>query len=550
MATAIHGNVEVIRTLLQQPHIEVNTKLNVSSALETKTESGEVERQSLFVESPDEETTSNLTHEQLPTMFYDLLKHYFVFYASIMSINIVSILAAIYLNRTLKTLVSPSGQDHTNVIGASAVLYLVAYCSTVLGARRCRTNKAVWVLGTVAGHIMGFSTKQLYVALVRENIDDEEQISLGDVCLNLLVFVVFIFLLEYITKRCYERARRARRAQEGGRTSNKLLALRRQLNVVKEATDDAYSIVLGFGMYAACYGTATYNSTTRQLGDLFTEEEACFHEKEESSNITLLSPSPRSIPSSSTDQYEYSFLICFLIMLLLLPLFTYYLKKYSKLKLQQHYAATTNRASNGNTYNSRCASFTKHMGVSFAFALGFSLNHILSGPLVYFASDDHITPGLMLLLIWLFALVSFLVATCMQSCAETNQTLSEQHKVSVGKCGKYMVAVIIPVFSIMWVVYVGLAFESFFECAQEQLIHTMKWKKNIAQSVFLCTSLGLLLVAYKCCGSKFIQHCEHELLESIQEKKLHRTCTNVADESIQTHLIHQDPSLSSTTTPV
>jgi len=254
---------------------------------------------------------------------------------------------------------------------------------------------------------------------------------------------------------------------------------------------------------------------------------------------------------------EHFFFFCFLLQIFIFPPLVYYLKKWSKDRLHLHYTSrrrgSSERRGDDDLAAASCGSrqqcwvvqagWLNIAGTSLAWCLGYSMTHILTKFLEVEAENPKTTPSLMLCSILLFASIGWLVSISTQSCSDTwhahhdceaeKEEEEEACRASKRCSRRYRVQMLVPVMTLMWIVFVSLAFESFFACAQKQLVYQMKWDMNIAHLTFVALGVAALFVTSKCCGKMYGTHCEEELLETWENDREYRR--SVASSMIQTH---------------
>jgi len=500
--------------------------------------------------SIDHSVLHRSTNHQPATSFTTLCQKYLRLYSVLLTVQAVTCFAAIHFNRDLKHLISPSDDHHSNVAGASFLLFLLAYGITQHLVRRCRTSISwVWILGSVMGHIMGFAFKQVYVALVRQSVNSKQVVALTSVWISIPLLLLISFVTRWMLTHCADRYQKRRASirvkrcnccgskplvTPRSRASNELLSQRRLTVVVREAVDDAFAVALGFSIYAACYGTATLQKPY-VLSGIFKVEEGCF-------NVNLASNTTTNTEEQETSTEETGFLFVYLIMLIILPICFYHCQNTASTKKITH--------CNNATCQKVSASLLRVLGISMSYALGFATYHVLSGPLELAGESGNLSNNEMLVLVGIFCCLAMGISVATHAASEAERTIRERRgatavlaglelptsSVCVRCCGLWRVKMWIPAITLMFIVFVGLSFESFFQCVQHQLVELLQLQssgKNSIELVFtLLSVLGILGVA-SCCGQTFSDHHEQELIELVEDEK--SRSNSLVEESVQSH---------------
>ena len=465
---------------------------------------------------------------------------------SLLLLNVVSVFAAIHINGLLKTLVSPNDDSHGHVVVVSIVLFLKTKMITSWLAVRYRESvRVVWIIGLVGGHVMGFSTKQFYVALVRAAVHGAEAtVSVGVVWGSIPALASFVMLGRLLLEKqvpCYDsKARslgRCFNAPSGARgTSTTIMyAKRRHRAVMREAQDDAFAIVLGFGIFAAFYSTVKY-AHPHVVQSVFEEEEACFAPSEANHTSS-------GIPGGLHGGDDQGIFICvFYLMLFIFPVFSYLLRRRGHQRLVMYY--TTPRDQRKALWKAQ-AGWLNMLGTALGFAEGFSFYEVCSGPfislregvLAKYATDDVIFGPMTIVVV----LVTF-IQTWSATRSKVKVTLRERREqgsrrdgtpIQHGWCVKYQAEMMLPSSTIMSTVFLGLMFEAYFDCAQVEIIRYMNWGKAEAQAMFVSISMVSLLLVSWCIGRTFSDTQEKELEEEMDVERAHRQ--SVSEDTLHTH---------------
>ena len=196
-----------------------------------------------------------------------------------MCFNAVTVFAAIHVNVLLKAAVSRD-DDHSGVILTTVGLFFIVYFATISLLIRCTGRpRILYTIGHLGGHIMGFSTKQIYIAAVRSATRQINGLSLGGVYLSILLLAAYVLVFHRIFG-CVSDARK--RCLGGSGHFHHLMYYRRRA-VTVEAIEDAFAVALGYALFAAYAGTATFMYPV-SLQSLFEAEAPCYRSYEESSD--------------------------------------------------------------------------------------------------------------------------------------------------------------------------------------------------------------------------------------------------------------------------
>jgi hypothetical protein len=516
---------------------------------------------SFSIEQPSEESK-----EQPPSSFKEIFFWYVKLHSNLLLVNVVSIFAAIHFVHDLKSIVSPRDENHQSVAGAAFTLFFCSVGITNYLARRCRTTiNIVWILGVVMGHVMGFALKQVYVSLVREYAPAKTSAGIGIwVSLPLLVILSFVvrLCLTYCSER-YQKRRASIRVKKcwcccgnklkspRSRASSELLSQRRLKMVVREASDDAYSVSIGFCIYSACYITANTSKRADSFKGIFKPEEACFAES--SSNTTN--------KNEHESKNETAFLFVYLLMLIIFPIISDYLRKLYKLCQSKIYSSSFSNSRSSNNgrdlwYIVLCRkvlyNFINVLASSLNVSLGFGTYHIMSGAFEISVEHNEASANAILLLVGVFCFIAAIVSILTHSCCETRRTIQERTEVTVVLAGldlpqtssfKKIVErfreILIPSFTLMWIIFLGLSFDAFFQCFEYQLRSEVFRELHLGEVtvalIFTLFSIGSIVLIATYCGQTFANYHEEELLESVEEEKMNGNNSGVVEETVQSH---------------
>ncbi len=489
-------------------------------------------------------------------MLPDSCNRLFVFYlrrhAAVMTINCVSVFMALHANRLLKNVVSPGDDQHGSVIGTCFTLICITFaCLCRLAWQFRRRPRLVWVVGLVSGHIMGFSSKQIYVALVRTAVKTHiDSLSVSVVWISLPVLGFYIFVLRramlYGWKRsadrweqrgqrrccccdCNPQARAANNEAPRSSTGSMLqrAADRRRVSVVvREALDDSFAVAMGYAVFACCYASATYIHPATLQG-VFEEESECYREATEESvgnhTGTHNLPGPAERETDLRDLHNFS--ICFAVCFVLFPLVHYWLRHRGHQKLVKFYGTQMNARKQ--MWMAQ-AGWLHMTGTAVAFALGFSVNKLMSFPLEGAAEDEHTTNANMLLWIALNAAGAWVVSTSSQTMSAVKHTLRVRREAARGEaitgnaCQRWRVLMLVPTATTMWIMYTALSFEAFFDCAQYETVQYFEWPKTVAKTTALLVALCSETLVTLCCGHALTEVKEDELYEEVEMEQRFR----------------------------
>ena len=515
--------------------------LGVGSPHATTSSSSSSSRTSFSVENSP--TTGRISgDETLPATASGLCRHFCSLHSSVMCVHVVSVFAAIHINHLLKTLVSPDDDNHGNVVAVTVALFFLAYAATNALARRCmRSPRSGWTVGLVGGHIMGFSTKQIYVATVRAAIRSVSTVSVGVVWLSIPPLALYVLALRR-ARECVTYARGCASSNEttvqfARGNSQSRRHWRRRKAVISDALEDAYAVALGFALFAAIFGTATYVKP-HSLNGVFEVEKQCYRYshgagEESSSNSTSADTEDQSLsttPATAT---------CVLVMILVCPAVAFLLRQKGR-RLMIKYLATSQSRGQRKGRQLACAEWLQMLSTALAFAMGLMLNKLISSFLESAAERDETTNADMLALIASAAVAVWWVSTLSQTSSSITQTLRERAMAgsatggtaAESACTQWRIRMLVPTLTRMWIIYVALSFESFFDCMQYQIVHTFHWSKTVAQITFFSVGMCALVVVTLCCGGIFADRHEEEMAEAEEMAEEYRRRRDTTSGSV------------------
>ena len=505
-------------------------------------------RESFSIEQDDRGDELDADQELGPQILgrCGLYRHFCCRNMSLLLLNVVSVFAAIHINRLLKTLVSPNDDSHGNVVVVSIVLFIIVVSITSRLAVQWRESvRVVWIIGLVGGHVMGFSTKQFYVALVRATVH-EATVSVGVVWGSIPVLASFVMLGRLFLEKqvsCYDSKTRSlgrcfNISSGARRTSTTVMyAKRRHRAVMREAQDDAFAVVLGFGIFAAFFSTVKY-AHPHVVQSVFEEQEACFAPSEKNHTSSDIPPTITTF----TPFYVTPFFYVFLLMQFIFPVFSYLLRRRGHQRLVMYY--TTPRDQRKALWKAQ-AGWLNMLGTALGFAEGFSLYEVTTRGLVslregvfakYFTNGDIFGPMTKIVAIYTF------VYTWLATQSNVKVTLRERREqgsrrdgtpIQRGWCAKYQFEMMTPSKEILSTVFLGLMFEAYFDCTQVVIIGYMNWGKAEAQAMFVSISVMSLLLVSWCIGRTFSDTQEKELEEEMDVERAHRQ--SVSEDTLHTH---------------
>jgi len=504
-------------------------------------------RESFSIEQDDRGDELDADQELGPQLLgrCGLYRHFCCRNMSLLLLNVVSVFAAIHINRLLKTLVSPNDDSHGHVVVVSIVLFLLAKMITSRLAVQWRESvRVVWIIGLVGGHMMGFSTKQFYVALVRAAVHGAEAtVSVGVVWGSIPVLASFVMLGRLLLEKqvsCYDSKTRslgrcfnASSGARGTRTSTTVMyAKRRHRAVMREAQDDAFAVVLGFGIFAAFYSTVKY-AHPHVVQSVFEEQEACFAPSEANHTSSGIPP---------TTAFFTPFRCVFFLMLFIFPVFSYLLRRRGHQRLVMYY--TTPRDQRKALWKAQ-AGWLNMLGTALGFAEGFSLYEVCTRGFVSLREGvlaKYITNEAIFGPMTLNVAIVTLLYTWSATRSKVTVTLRERREqgsrrdgtpIQRGWCVKYHLEMMTPSSIILSTVFLGLMFEAYFDCIQVVIIRYMNWGKAEAQAMFVSISVMSLLLVSWCIGRTFSDTQEKELEEEMDVERAHRQ--SVSEDTLHTH---------------
>ena len=444
------------------------------------------------------------------------------------------------MNRVLKVIVSPQDDNHNTVIGTTILLFFMVYVATIFLVQRCGNRPSVvHTVGLLGGHIMGFSTKQIYIAAVRAAIRNINAVSLSVVYLSIPPLAAYVFVFHWIIECVRTNRFPAKNALFQG------LMWRRRRAVIIDAIEDAFAIALGYSVFAACFGTATFAHPIAQRS-LFKVEGACYRYSEESSDSpdghssrNQSFSSDREANRHQEDGSLHSDVVnmtglCLVIMMVVFPVASYSLRQKGK-EVMNQYLATSRSKRKGRQKS--CALWLLLLSASLPFALGFALNHIMSFWLEAAAEDESTTDVMMLSLIALLAVVAWLISTATQTVSSVKKTLRERkeankedsQRIERSRCTRWRIYMFVPVITRMWIIHVAFSFEAFFDCLQFETEHHAHWPRAYTEAVFYIVALCSLIGVSMFCGSDFVARQERGLKEEIEEEDRYRSPSMVLE---------------------
>eukprot|EP00946_MAST-07B_sp_MAST-7B-sp1_P003580 g3580.t1 len=503
--------------------------------------------------------------------FRQLFLHHFKKSLLGSTVNVVSIFAAIHLTRLLKRVYNWQHDEDGNTIAFPVALVSISvsmyYSASVYTGTLIRQHAQrpwiVWIIGLASGHMLGFLLKDVYVEVATyappEVAGASIFVALGSVWLAMIVLVLFSFLhtlcVVYLRHRQRERGGRSRCCRKGGcckkensgygaTAAEKAMAIRRGDFVIRESVADSYSVALGFLLYTAIYGLSMMmaGAPMRKYGGVFREEEPCFQEEEQVNatrrfRLLLMSSSEVELAENdinsddSKDHRAVIHIVMWLVLFVLLPGLTWCAREKSKaILVSVHQASSKQRVLWGSV-----AVQLVCWGNALTFCLGFSFFAVLKSSLEDYAHQHPHQGGVMLMWISVFALLAFLASSSIIACSHTTRDMRQQserassggeegeHETTASQRWKrWRVEMFGPSARGMWNIFVGLAFEAFFSCAQDQITEVNHLWKTAISLVFVVAALVALLLVARWFGESFSELLEEELLEEIDSERVHR----------------------------
>ncbi len=527
--------------------------------------------------------SGDLAEDHRPSSsFRQLFPHHFKKSLLGATVNVVSIFAAIHLTRLLKRTWRPARQhddedEDENTTASTVALvsisvslyYIASLFSGIFIRRYAQRPWIVWIIGLVSGHMLGFLLKELYVEVVTlapipKVAGAQKVVEPGRVWFAMLVLVLFSFLhnlcVGYLRHRQRERGDCSRCCCKGGyckkensgtaTAAEKAMAIRRGDFVIRESVADSYSVALGFLLYTGIYGLSMKmaGASMDEYGGVFREEEPCFQEEEQVNatrrfRLLLMSPSEVELAENVADsddskdawaRFHIVFTLVWLVLFVLLPMLTWCVREKAKAILVSVHQTSSNQRVLWGSVAGQLACW----GNALTFCLGFSFFAVLKPSLEDYA-HHYPHQGVVVLILMIFvAVLAFLASSSIIACSHTRRDMRErserassggeegEHETTAYQCWKrWRIEMFGPSARGMWNIFVGLAFEAFFSCAQHQITEANHWPKPAVSSVFVAAALVALLLGTRWFGESFSELLEEELLEEIDSERVHREST-------------------------
>ena len=456
------------------------------------------------------------------------------------TVNVCCIFAALHLNGLLKRLLdfSKETDDEWLILGGFVGLFYAGYyLTTVLTFQLRKSPNVVWVFALLGGHVMGLALKQVYVSVILLLTHGTSTTSLvtaflvsvpilvGFSCAHLVLVYAFHFAVVQVRIVC---GRRAVAVADGAAASKRWRA------AYAEAVNDAYSISLGYILFASLWGIS-YLLVDAERSQPVDDGGGLFYKIVDTEEVPCYVPGNQSIATwnrshGTIDQASNIFVLLFSsVLLFLFPCAAFHLQQRGS-RLFEHLHVARQGPAALRYAKHMCATQMKTMGKALQFCLGWSLYHILSS-VIKRERLEHVesTDSSILLQIFLYTVGFWLCALLLETlkCRPRHQ---HQRCVNSQRCVKYFTKQVLPAWAVMWATYIALNFEAFFECAESGRDST------IQTILFSILAAVIFTAAAHFFGRTYSLEFEKELKETMEDVE---RCDVVAEEG-EVQLLHSD----------
>lgn len=469
------------------------------------------------------------------------------------TVNVCCIFAALHLNGLLKRLLDlivgetddeDALSNGTILGGFVGLFYAGYYLTTVLTFQLRKSPNVVWVFALLGGHVMGLALKQVYVSVILLLTHGTSTTSLvtaflvsvpilvGFSCAHLVLVYAFHIAVAQVRIVC---GRRAVAVADGATASKRWRA------AYAEAVNDAYSISLGYILFAGLWGIS-YLLVDAERSQPVDDGGGLFYKIVHTEEMPCYVPGNQSIATwnrshGTIDQASNIFVLLFSsVLLFLFPCAAFHLQQrgsrlFEHLARQHetyvHHVARQGRPPAQWYAKHMCAVQIKSMGNALQFCLGWSLYHILSSVMKRerLVHGERGTDGNSNILLQIF-----LYTAGFWFCALQLETLKCQSRHQHQRCIKYFTKKILPAWAVMWATYIALNFEAFFECAESGRDST------IQTILFSILAAVIFTAAAHFFGRTYSLEFEKELKETMEDVE---RCDVVAEEG-EVQLLHSD----------